>query len=301
VTASPYAGKMPARVKMFDTGLNERLGAAKQHMNFAIECLGAHIPPGARILDFGCGIGTSVGALLADGYDPYGVDVLEYWDRDFDKYWFTADKPPAEIARRLKRVDLTHYKLPYDDGTFDFCFSDQVFEHVFDYATTMSEIARVLKPSAFSLHRFPGPNYWIEGHINLPFPWLCYSGSYLTFCAWLAALRDSGVDWRARVKAQKESMRFNNYPTKMRLRRIARSSGVHISFAETEEFLFRGGGRAAKLIAILCKIRMDGLAANAAGLVMQRYMILQGAGQSAAEGSVSILYAEEAGRIRIVI
>ena len=46
---------------------------------------------------------------------------------------------------------------------------------------------------------------------------------------------------------------------------------------------------------------MDGLAANAAGLVMQRYMILQGAGQSAAEGSVSILYAEEAGRIRIVI
>lgn len=86
VTASPYAGKMPARVKMFDTGLNERLGAAKQHMNFAIECLGAHIPPGARILDFGCGIGTSVGALLADGYEPYGVDVLEYWDRDFDKY-----------------------------------------------------------------------------------------------------------------------------------------------------------------------------------------------------------------------
>ena len=38
---------------------------------------------------------------------------------------------------------LSDYKLPYPDHSIDFCFSDQVFEHVFDYITPSSELARV--------------------------------------------------------------------------------------------------------------------------------------------------------------
>ena len=63
-----------------------------------------------------------------------------------------------------------------------------VFEHVFDYRTTMSEIVRVLKPGALSVHHFPGPNYYKEGHIGLPFPPLCYNRAYLTMWAWIARM-----------------------------------------------------------------------------------------------------------------
>jgi hypothetical protein len=89
-----------------------------------------------------------VGVLLAQGYDAFGVDVLEYWDRDFDKYWLVAEKPPAEVAARLKLVDLANYGLPFEDGTFDFCFSDQVFEQS---STTRRRCRRssVLKPVRF--------------------------------------------------------------------------------------------------------------------------------------------------------
>lgn len=71
-------------------------------------------------------------------------------------------------------------------------------------------------------------------------------------------------------------MRFNNYPTKAKLRRIARSAGADISFVETEAFLFRGGGRAAPMLRWLRTIKMDRLAVKIAGMVMlQRYMIVK--------------------------
>jgi SAM-dependent methyltransferase len=267
---------MPARDKIVDIYTDGYLQATERQLRFATAGLGLRLPPGATILDFGCGIGSSVRALLAQGYNAYGVDVLEYWDRDFDKYWLIGDKPPAEVADRLKLADPANYRLPFEDGTFDFCFSDQVFEHIFDYKTTMSEIVRVLKPGGLSLHNFPGPNNLMEGHVNLPFPWLCFSRSYLTLCAWISAIRGNEPDWRARVRSNTEIMRFNNYPTKAKLRRIARSAGADIRFVETEAFLFRGGGRAAPMLRWLRTIKLDRLAVQIAGTVMlQRYMIVK--------------------------
>jgi len=84
----------------------------------------------------------------------------------------------------------------------------------------MSEIVCVLKPDGISIHNFPGPNNFMEGHVGLPFPWLCYSRSYLTLCAWISAIRGTEPDWRARVRSNTEIMRFNNYPTKAKLRRL---------------------------------------------------------------------------------
>lgn len=274
---SPYAGELPAREKIPNAYVAEQAQAAERHLRFATAHLGVQLAPGAKILDFGCGIGTSVRILLAQGYDAYGVDVLEYWDRDFDKYWHIEEKPPPEIAARLNRVDPANYRLPFADGTFDFCFSDQVFEHVFDYKTTMAEIVRVLKPGALSVHNFPGPNYLMEGHVGLPFPWLCYSRSYLTLCALIAWLRGSAPDWRERAKSYGEIMRFNNYPTKAQLRRIARAAGAEIRFREVEEFLFREGSPLkTALLKRLHAVKMDRLAARMLALVLlQRYMILE--------------------------
>jgi SAM-dependent methyltransferase len=282
MTPSPYAGELPAREKIPNAYVAEQSQAAQRHLRFATERLGVRLAPGAKILDFGCGLGTSVGILLAQGYDAHGIDVLEYWGRDFDKYWHIEDRPPAEITARLRRVDPANYRLPFADGTFDFCFSDQVFEHVFDYRTTMSEIVRVLKPGALSLHNFPGPNYPMEGHVGLPFPWLCYSRSYLTLCALIAWLRGSAPDWRERARSYSEIMRFNNYPTKAQLRRIGRTAGAEIRFMETEEFMFReGSALKTALLKRLRTVKMDRLAVRMLALVLlQRYMVLKAAGGS---------------------
>jgi SAM-dependent methyltransferase len=76
MTYSPYAGEMPAREKVADAHAADYLRAAERHLRFATGRLGVRrLPPGAVILDFGCGIGTSVKALLMQGYDAYGVDV----------------------------------------------------------------------------------------------------------------------------------------------------------------------------------------------------------------------------------
>jgi SAM-dependent methyltransferase len=273
---SPFATEMvPVREKIAIAGV-DHVREVERHLRFATDGLGAHLPPGARVLDFGCGIGIAVSILLAKGYDAFGVDVREYWGREFDYYPLAADRPSAELAARLKLLDLADYRLPFEDGTFDFCFSHQVFEHIFDYATTMSEIVRVLKPGAISVHSFPGPNYLLEGHLRLPFPWLCYSRSYLTLCAWIAWICGAESDWRRRVRTHVELMRFNNYPTKAELRRIAHAAGADIRFAEVEEFMFRQGGRLKMtLLEWLHKIKMDRVAVQVAGLVMlQRYMIL---------------------------
>jgi 2-polyprenyl-3-methyl-5-hydroxy-6-metoxy-1,4-benzoquinol methylase len=45
------------------------------HLQFASSQTG-DLEPGARVLDFGCGIGASVEALVHLGYDGFGVDVL---------------------------------------------------------------------------------------------------------------------------------------------------------------------------------------------------------------------------------
>jgi len=277
MTHSPYAGEVLVREKIVNAYADMHAREAERHLRFATERLKLRIPPGAKILDFGCGIGDSVRTLLGLGYDAYGVDVVEYWDRDYDKFWHVANKPSAEMAARLKLLDPSSYRLPFEDGTFDFCFSDQVFEHVFDYKTTMSEIVRVLKPGAASVHNFPGPNNLMEGHVNLPFPWLCYSRTYLTLGAWIAWMRGAEYHWRRLAQAWVDVMRFNNYPTKRRLRRIARAAGADVRFAEVEEFMFREGSPLkTRMLKRLRRMGLDRVVVQTVGLVMlQRYMILK--------------------------
>jgi 2-polyprenyl-3-methyl-5-hydroxy-6-metoxy-1,4-benzoquinol methylase len=72
-TCSPYAGKLPARDKVADVYTAGYLQATERHFRFATARLGLRLSPGATILDFGCGIGSSVRSLLAQGYNAFGV------------------------------------------------------------------------------------------------------------------------------------------------------------------------------------------------------------------------------------
>ena len=89
-------------------------------------------------------------------------------------------------------------------------------------------------------------------------------------------MRGTETDWRHRVRSNTEIMRFNNYPTKAKLRKIASAAGV-VRFVEAEEFMFREGSRFKTLILkCLRKIKMDELVVRIAGLILlQRYMVLR--------------------------
>ena len=249
----------------------------KQHIDFAVSYSSA-LRSGGRILDFGCGIGDSVQALLDMGFDAWGVDVLEYWDRDVELFWEEREKPPSEVAARLRKVSIDHYRLPFPDAHFDFCFSDQVMEHVFNLPEVMQEIVRVLRPRAVSVHRFPGPNRPIEGHISVPVIPMCRFKWYLALWARLGVRspRQQGFGWRETLALNVETMRFCSYPTKSALRQAAREANVTIEFYEGEGIKRQNIGRAYTLFRAAKTMGLERVALSLLSLVSQRYMLIKG-------------------------
>lgn len=109
-----------------------------------------------RWLDLGC----------ADGYYTVGLvehGATEVVGMEIDPELLARAESlphPRSVTFRLAAGE----RLPFDDETFDGVLLNEVLEHVDDEAATMSEIARVLKPSG-ALALF-SPNRWFpfEGH-----------------------------------------------------------------------------------------------------------------------------------------
>lgn len=259
------------------------------HLAF-LDTLGIALPLAARILDFGCGAGAAVAYLCRREFDCYGIDVAAGGPAishdpagacraAFPDWRLEWDKSTA-LAGRVFPVSPDDYRLPFPDRSFDFCFSDQVFEHVHDYAAVFREIGRVLKPGALSLHRFPGPNRLIEGHAQLPIPLLCRNRAYLGLWA-LAGRRaphQGGLSWRDTVQDNRRMMSQTFYPTKARLRRYARQAGIWIEFCERWEFATCSAGALAVARRRLERVGLGGLARLLLPLLAQRYMLLRSAG-----------------------
>ncbi|MEV6226958.1 methyltransferase domain-containing protein [Saccharopolyspora shandongensis] len=92
--------------------------------------------PGERILDAGCGTGRNLGAMLAAGAEPQGVD-------------FSAGM--LDVARHshpgvpLFEGDLQE-ALPFGDAEFDAVLCALLGEHLEEPARAVAEFHRVLRP-----------------------------------------------------------------------------------------------------------------------------------------------------------
>ncbi|OAI50985.1 hypothetical protein AYO44_05345 [Planctomycetaceae bacterium SCGC AG-212-F19] len=106
--------------------------ARKQKLRRAV----AALPPGARVLDFGCGRGEFTEWLASLGLQAVGVDL-------------------SGEAIRLNRLDfpgLEFLEIAPDGptlfpaGHFDAIWSSEVIEHVYDVHGLFAEFARLLRP-----------------------------------------------------------------------------------------------------------------------------------------------------------
>jgi len=107
----------------------ERLGARRAFLL-------AHVQPGERVLDLGCGAGEFSAALAEHGALPVGVDV--------------AAEALRRAAARDPGLDLRLWRdgepLPLEDASVDAVWAGEVIEHVADVAPWLSEVRRVLRP-----------------------------------------------------------------------------------------------------------------------------------------------------------
>jgi ubiquinone/menaquinone biosynthesis C-methylase UbiE len=137
------------------TETDEQVDNASQHFQLHQDILGelgVHLRAGATVLDLGCGRGAMVSEYRRRGYQAFGADINLATESPF-----------------LKRVTKESYHLPFDNNTFDFVYSDQVFEHVVKLDPVIAEIERVLAPGGKSLHIFPSKLKPIESHTYVPF------------------------------------------------------------------------------------------------------------------------------------
>jgi ubiquinone/menaquinone biosynthesis C-methylase UbiE len=103
----------------------------------------AALPPGASVLDMGCGTGVST-ALILDTLRPQRLAAF-----DFDPSMVALAR--RRLARRLHEHDLDltvadATRMPYEDRLFDAVFESGVVHHIPDWRAALREVGRVLKP-----------------------------------------------------------------------------------------------------------------------------------------------------------
>ena len=205
--------------------------------------LGAVGPVRRKILDLGCGVGNGVSTLLSQGFDAYGCDIYEYWGEDAELYWERAPKKhERRVLDRLAVAPLEPYRLPYPDGFFDHVISAEVLEHVSDRTAFFSEVARVLKPGATSVHIFPKRWSWKEGHIFVPIPVLCKSRTYLKLMAiaGFRSPRQRRLKWKEVFEANVEQMKISHYPRRSQILKEAKAAALHARYCRAD-YIKKGG------------------------------------------------------------
>lgn len=114
------------------------------------------VPKGTKVLDFGCGRGTTSYILSNYGFDTVGLEIsYTELSEKLTSYVFPEakqqplyDVTKKECRNKGQKLDFIFYdgkKLPFEDGTFDAVLAYAVLEHVENIEEILFELNRVLK------------------------------------------------------------------------------------------------------------------------------------------------------------
>ena len=118
------------------------------------------VSPPARVMDAGCGWGTTLKALERAGYRAAGMDIARRMLERLDR-----DRP----ERELYVADLTR-DLPEGIDPFDAVLALDVIEHIDDDRGAVSRLARLVRPGGYLVVSVPAlPDFFsefdaIQGH-----------------------------------------------------------------------------------------------------------------------------------------
>lgn len=183
------------------------------------------------ILDFGCGSGRTVSELLKIGYNAFGCDIAFKKDVNVD----TTEIRDKKIIRI---INTDAYSLPFEDNIFDLIISNQVFEHVQNYAETINELHRVLKPDGATIHIFPSRYSPIEPHVYVPFSSIIKSYPWLLLWAYLGVRNDKQAGLSACEVASNNYSYLNNNTNYLPKRSITKYFRRNFDRVEYCESLF---------------------------------------------------------------
>ena len=121
-------------------------------------------PPGARILDAGCGIGEVARLMCEQRPD------LEFTLLNISQY--QLDLAPPGMPKLLASFD----DIPAPDQSFDAVMFNHAICHAADWLTTFREAARVLRPGGrvliYDMERQHGDNHLLAQHTHsTAWPW----------------------------------------------------------------------------------------------------------------------------------
>jgi SAM-dependent methyltransferase len=193
-----------------------------------LDSLDQTLVQGAYVLDLGCGAGDLVKVMRDQGYKGYGCDL------SFKQGHFTDELVDLGYLRKMSQDD---FRLPFDDDSFDFVTSDQVFEHIQDHDFAVSEIHRVLKTGGVSLHIFPPPLILVEPHVFIPFGAIFQHRNWIYLWALLGIRTDSQKSLTYKDVVRKNINYLSsktNYLPKKEVERIVKRYDFDYFFCESE-------------------------------------------------------------------
>jgi len=186
----------------------------------------------SRILDFGCGSGEMVQEYRNAGFQAFGTDIVLDVETEL-----------------LRRIQAGSYRIPFDDGTFDFVFSNSVLEHVQDLSGALNEIRRVLRPGGVSLHVLPSKFRLIEPHVFVPLAGLVRNKQWLRLWASIG-VRNSFQKGLSSADVARKNFSYLHahtfYRSKRQLRSAISVTFSNLMFADAQIIRY-GYGRARHL------------------------------------------------------
>lgn len=117
-----------------------------------------------RILDWGCGKGDLVKFLNNNGYDCYGLEVVDN-KKAKDQLELYENELLKDKIFYIKHDNMTRFTPNF----FDIVITNQVLEHMSNKIDFINELKRILKTGGFSYNILPAKFRFFEVHLKMPF------------------------------------------------------------------------------------------------------------------------------------